>query len=108
MAVTVAMAVLTIVSVVAAGSFAIAIDGLELATRNLLYLLLSRRINWPLYQLVSKGVDRGSLEGKFRPGFCFFVDFKDLELSEWVRLGEDEVPDDPNVLRTQYSVKILV
>jgi hypothetical protein len=25
-----------------------------------------------------------------------------------VRLGEDEVPDDPVVLRTRYSVKILV
>ena len=25
-----------------------------------------------------------------------------------VRLGEDEVPDDPDVLRTRFSVKILV
>ncbi len=32
-------------------------------------LMLSCWINWPLYQLALKGVDKGSLEGNFRPEF---------------------------------------
>ena len=46
--------------------------------------ILSCRINWPVYQLALKGVDRGSLEANFGPEFweVFLVDVKGLALSE--------------------------
>ena len=68
------------------------------------------RINWPLYQLALPGTDKGVSRGELstrvlggsgpisRAGSC----------RNEVRLGEDEVPDDPQVLRTRYSVKIFV
>ena len=70
----------------------------------------SCRINWPLYQLALKGVDKGVSRGECSTRILggFWSISMAWSCQNEVRLGEDEVPDDPHVLRTRYSVKILV
>ena len=53
-----------------------------------------------------RGVPRGELSTRVLGGFWSISRARSCQNE--VRLGEDEVPDDPRVLRTRYSVKILV
>ena len=52
------------------------------------------------------GVSRGEFSTRLPGGFWSMS--RAWSCQNEVRLGEDEVPDDPHVLRTRYSVKILV
>ena len=52
------------------------------------------------------GVSRGEFSTTLPGGFWSMS--RAWSCQNEVRLGEDEVPDDPVVLRTRYSVKILV
>ena len=52
-----------------------------------------------------QGVSRGEVSTRILGGFLSIS--RAWSCQNEARLGEDEVPDNPNVLRTRYSVKIL-